>query len=180
VKGEARGAWSVCAFVDAVDKRPTPIPYRVTSLIRNREHAYRGTSLMRNSAPLGPYSRNMSVALWRPQKGGLFLLSEVPLYLCFHPKVDGCEPHSRGVNLRIQGYLAHKKMPPSLGPPYGPRHSPTAWSYGKAVSYGRGTPAVVYAEMVRKSRADGAGSGSEEGSYLRLIDICVTQLLARE
>jgi len=25
---------------------------------------YRGTSLIRNSAPLGPYSRNMSGALW--------------------------------------------------------------------------------------------------------------------
>ena len=27
---------------------------------------YRGTSLIRNSAPLGPYSRNMPKALWRP------------------------------------------------------------------------------------------------------------------
>ncbi|KAJ1467277.1 hypothetical protein T484DRAFT_2378551 [Baffinella frigidus] len=26
---------------------------------------------------------------------------------------------------RVQGYLAHKKAPPSLGPPYSPRHRPT-------------------------------------------------------
>ena len=36
---------------------------------------YKGTSLIRNSAPLGPYSR----ALWWSQGGGLFLMSEVPL-----------------------------------------------------------------------------------------------------
>ena len=27
---------------------------------------YRGTSLIRNSVPLGPYSSNMPRALWRP------------------------------------------------------------------------------------------------------------------
>jgi len=27
---------------------------------------YRGTSIIRNSAPLGPYSRNIPRALWRP------------------------------------------------------------------------------------------------------------------
>ena len=40
---------------------------------------YRGTSLMRNSAPLGPYSRTMPRALWWYQGGGLVLMSEVPL-----------------------------------------------------------------------------------------------------
>ena len=39
-----------------------------------------GTSLIRNNAPLGLYSRNMPRALWRPKGGGLFLMSEVPLY----------------------------------------------------------------------------------------------------
>ena len=39
---------------------------------------YRGTSLKRSSAPLGPYSRNMPRALWWSQRG-LFLMSEVPL-----------------------------------------------------------------------------------------------------
>ena len=40
---------------------------------------YRGTSIITNSAALGPYGRNMPRALWRPLGGGLFLVSEVPL-----------------------------------------------------------------------------------------------------
>ena len=36
----------------------------------------------------------------------------------------------------VQGYLAHKKQPPPLGPPQGPRHSPTVGSQGGAVSSG--------------------------------------------
>jgi len=32
--------------------------------------AYRGTSLIRNSPPLGPYSRTMSRVLWRSWGGG--------------------------------------------------------------------------------------------------------------
>jgi hypothetical protein len=32
------------------------------------------------SAPLGPYSRTMHRAPWWSQEGGLFLMSEVPLY----------------------------------------------------------------------------------------------------
>jgi len=31
---------------------------------------YRGTSLIRNSAPLGPYSRTMPRTIWRPLGGG--------------------------------------------------------------------------------------------------------------
>ena len=34
---------------------------------------YRGTSLIRNSAPLGPYSNNVPRALWRPYGGVCFL-----------------------------------------------------------------------------------------------------------
>jgi len=41
---------------------------------------YRGISLIRNSTPLGPYSRNLHRALWWPSGGVLFLMSEVPLY----------------------------------------------------------------------------------------------------
>jgi hypothetical protein len=40
----------------------------------------RGTSLMRNSAPLEPYSRTMPRALWQSWGGGRFLISEVTLY----------------------------------------------------------------------------------------------------
>ena len=42
-------------------------------------HSYGGTSLIWNSTPLGPYSSNMSKALWRPCGGLQFLMSEVPL-----------------------------------------------------------------------------------------------------
>ena len=45
-----------------------------------RSALYRGTSLIRNSPLLGPYSRTVSRALWWPPGGGLFLISEVPLY----------------------------------------------------------------------------------------------------
>ena len=41
--------------------------------------AYRGTSLIRNSRRLGPYSRTKPRALWWSQGGSSFLLSEVPL-----------------------------------------------------------------------------------------------------
>ena len=39
----------------------------------------------------------------------------------------------------MQGYLAHEKPPPPLGPPEDPGHSPTVGSQGEA--YERGTPA---------------------------------------
>ena len=42
---------------------------------------YRGTSLIRNSALQGPYSRTMHRALWWVLGGGRFLMSEVPLYV---------------------------------------------------------------------------------------------------
>ena len=41
---------------------------------------YRGTSPIRNSAPLGPYSRTMPRSLWWSWGGGLYLMSEAPLY----------------------------------------------------------------------------------------------------
>jgi len=40
---------------------------------------YRGTSLIRNCLPLGPYSRTMPRALWGPYEGVRFLMAEVPL-----------------------------------------------------------------------------------------------------
>ena len=47
--------------------------------LKMRGWLYRGTSLIRNSAPLGPYSRTMPGALWWSYGGGLFLMSEAPL-----------------------------------------------------------------------------------------------------
>jgi len=51
---------------------------------------------------------------------------------------------SRGASgvLESEGYLAHKKPHPPLGPPKGPMHIPTVGSYGVAVSYERGTPVM--------------------------------------
>ena len=40
---------------------------------------YRGNSLIRNRAPLGPYSRFLPRAVWWSNVGGMFLMSEVPL-----------------------------------------------------------------------------------------------------
>ena len=40
-----------------------------------------------------------------------------------------------------QGCLAHKKLRPPLGSPYGPMHSPTVGSYGGAGSQTQRTPA---------------------------------------
>ena len=83
----------------------------------------------KNSAPLGPYSSNMPGALWRPQGGELFLVSEVPLHLGepvgavreVQSPLD--EPstlmHTRDKSrlpdlfedASLQEYIAHKKMP---------------------------------------------------------------------
>ena len=41
---------------------------------------------------------------------------------------------------QVQGYLAHKKQPPPLGPPYDLGYSPTVGSWEGGVSYERGTP----------------------------------------
>ena len=43
----------------------------------------------------------------------------------------------------IEGYLAHKKLPPPLEPRKGPRHRPTLKSWEEALSYERGTPVEV-------------------------------------
>jgi len=59
-----------------------------------------------------------------------FLMSEVPLYM-YSARFGGPrnEVSLRGSkseggksgNRFVQGYLAHKKPPPTLGPPWGPR-----------------------------------------------------------
>ena len=43
--------------------------------------AYRGTPLIKNRPLLRPYRRTMSQALEWPWGGGVFLMSEVPLYM---------------------------------------------------------------------------------------------------
>ena len=57
-------------------KRPKEMP-----LARHRcDTSHIVTSLIRNSDPLGPYSRTIPRVLWWSQGGELFLMSEVPLY----------------------------------------------------------------------------------------------------
>ena len=45
----------------------------------SEESVYRGTSLIRNQPPMGPYSSAMPRALWRSSGGGRLLTSEVPM-----------------------------------------------------------------------------------------------------
>jgi len=52
-------------------------PRTHSRMLEHPTASYRGTSLIRNRADLGPYSR----ALWWSYGGGLFLIPEVPLYL---------------------------------------------------------------------------------------------------
>ena len=63
----------------------------------------------------------------------------------------------------VQGYLAHKKPLPRLGPPLVPRHGPPVGSYGMAVSYKRGTPVGVgdFTFRVKVSSLDFRVQGSE-------------------
>ena len=49
-----------------------------------------------------------------------------------------------------QGHLAHKKQPPLLGPPWGPKHSPTVGPQGDAVSHERDTPVFSYGIACRR------------------------------
>ena len=52
--------------------KPSNVKYRV-------RWWYSGTSLMRNTPLLGPYSRTTPRVLWWSLGGGVFLMSEVPL-----------------------------------------------------------------------------------------------------
>ena len=52
----------------------------------------------------------------------------------------------------IQGYLAHTKTPPPLGPPKEPRHGPNVRSYGVEFFYERGTPVHPQEGVVEQGR----------------------------
>ena len=53
------------------------VEFRVQELVCR---VYRAASLIRNTPLLGSYSRTSPRAIWWSWGGGLFLLSEVPLY----------------------------------------------------------------------------------------------------
>ena len=66
---------------------PQPTPSRLPTQPRRVwvpgliiSERYRGTSLIRNRNPLGPYRRTMPGVVGGSQEGGRFLMSEVPLY----------------------------------------------------------------------------------------------------
>jgi len=57
--------------------------------------SYRGTSLIRNNPPVGPYCSPPPKGLWLYEGGGLFLMSEVPLYFArFTKLLSGLYTHS--------------------------------------------------------------------------------------
>jgi hypothetical protein len=61
------------------------------------------------------------------------------------PEPDGVRG-SPSASLPVQGFLAHKKTPMPLGPPYDPKHGPTAGSSGGAFSCKGGTPVRISPE----------------------------------
>ena len=100
-----------------ISEATTPLDFTVWIGTR-----YRGSLLIRNSALLGPYSRNVPRALWWSQGGGAVSYergTSVPVAVA-----AGGSLAVRSL-IPVQGYLAHKEQPPSLGPPYNPRYSPT-------------------------------------------------------
>ena len=75
-----------CKLIESTDKKYVAFCQGVGTvwfqLVLSDCQEHRGTSRIRNSAPLGPYSRTLHRALKWPLGGGLFLMSEVPLYRC--------------------------------------------------------------------------------------------------
>ena len=92
-------------------RRPLCWASRLTILkpryrIPTPDSMYRGTSLIRNSAPLGPYRRPMPRALGWSKGGGRFLMSEVTPHRIPTPdsmdRVRGWQTHmGRFVRLRV-------------------------------------------------------------------------------
>ena len=83
-------------------------------------YAYRGTSLIRNSAPLGTYSWAVPRAIWRCYGEVSYLMSEAPLY---GRPMPGPYGGPRGVaflmsDVPLQRYPFYKKTPPPKILPY--------------------------------------------------------------
>ena len=85
--------------------------------LARRPQRYRGTSLIRNTPLLRPYSRNMPRALWRPYGGGLFLMSEVLLYTWPVLKLSRWKlttppvPRQKLLSVRRQTPVPRQKLP---------------------------------------------------------------------
>jgi hypothetical protein len=65
-----------------------------------------------------------------------------------------------------------RNSPPTLGPPYAPKHEPTVGSYEGDVSYERGTPVVRDATVEKEN----AFPVSREGENFKgFEDVCLTR-----
>ena len=107
---------------------------------RNRAGAvlgskYRGTSLIRNSAPLGTSSRLMSRALCKSSRGEHLLMSEVPCSA--HTSCsEWLLPDGIVATVAPRSSITSPPRDPAVGLRLGPYDDPR----GVGVSYGRGTP----------------------------------------
>ena len=61
----------------AATEAPEALQIRVRT--HHPEHSYKSTSRIRRKYILGPYSRTKPRVLWWSQRGGLCLMSQVPL-----------------------------------------------------------------------------------------------------
>ena len=91
------------------------------------------------------------------------------LWTCRTCRIDSSSPY-RGTSLIINSAPLHPTVGLCLGPYGGPR--------GGAVSYERGTPVPGHLAVPWKESAE-SSRGWCVGSYLRLIDSCITQLKAQ-
>ena len=78
-----------------------------------------GLSVERGDFQVSPLI-NLQLQGLLPERDGQNLVLTV---LCVPSSLDVCAEYAR-----LQGYLAHKKTPLPLGPPYDPKYSPTIGS----------------------------------------------------
>jgi hypothetical protein len=91
------------------ESNATSVPCRVDAGVLARAPlGYKGTLLVRNRHPVGPYSRSMLRLLWRSWGGGRFLMNEVPMYSGVCPDPSHPAPSLRWI----------PQMPSSLLPSY--------------------------------------------------------------
>ena len=109
---------------------------------------YRGTSLIRNSAPLGPYSRTAQGPMAVLGGGGAVSHERgTPVH------ANEAEPRKLSKDSSRVKWVCSwshfvgicRQQPPPQGPPQVPRQRVTLGSYGLGVSYEQGTPADLKA-----------------------------------
>ena len=73
----------------------------------------------------------------------------VPTFISVKVFMNRCWRNKTYYTNAIQGYLAHKKPPPPLGPPQGPGHRPTVGSWEESRCHERGTPVLLRVRSIR-------------------------------